>query len=110
MATPAADLTETAVLQALTAVQDPDLHRDIVALGFVKDLKICGGQVAFAIELTTPACPVKDLMKSQAEAAVRALPGVQSVEIAMTAQVTASRPLLGDKGTIPGVKNVVAVS
>ncbi|MCA8950642.1 MAG: Mrp/NBP35 family ATP-binding protein, partial [Planctomycetes bacterium] len=110
MATPAADLTETAVLQALTAVQDPDLHRDIVALGFVKDLKICGGQVAFAIELTTPACPVKDLMKSQAEAAVRALPGVQSVEIAMTAQVTASRPLLGDKGTIPGVKNVLAVS
>ena len=52
---------------ALRKVQDPDLHQDIVALGFVKDLKVCGGNVAFQIELTTPACPVKDLMRSRAE-------------------------------------------
>jgi ATP-binding protein involved in chromosome partitioning len=102
--------TEAAVLQALRSVQDPDLHRDIVALGFVKDLRICGGNVAFQIELTTPACPVKDLMKSQAERAVRAVPGVEQVAIEMTASVTASRPILGDKGMIPGVKNVIAVS
>ena len=102
--------TEAQVLDALRAVQDPDLHRDIVALGFVKDLQIRGDQVAFKIELTTPACPVKDLMKSQAEKAVRALPGVGQLQIEMTASVSQSRPVLGDKGMIPGVKNVIAVS
>ena len=70
MAVPLAPPTEAAVLEALRAVQDPDLHQDIVTLGFVKDLRICGGNVAFTIELTTPACPVKDLMKAQAERAV----------------------------------------
>lgn len=102
--------TDTAVLEALRAVQDPDLHQDIVTLGFVKNLKVCGGTVALDIELTTPACPVKDLMKSQAERAVRSLPGVDEVRITMTARVTASRPVLGEKGMIPGVKNVIAVS
>ncbi|MBM3975062.1 MAG: Mrp/NBP35 family ATP-binding protein [Planctomycetes bacterium] len=110
MAVPTATPTDASVLEALRAVQDPDLHQDIVTLGFVKDLRICGDNVAFQIELTTPACPVKDLMKSQAERAVKALPGVGSVAIEMTARVTASRPILGNKGVIPGVKNVVAVS
>jgi len=110
MSPPTAAVSEEAVLDALRAVKDPDLNRDIVALGFVKDLRICGGTVAFQIELTTPACPVKDLMKSQAETAVGQLGGVEAVEIEMTAQVTSSRPVLGDKGMIPGVKNVLAVS
>ncbi|MBK8101703.1 MAG: Mrp/NBP35 family ATP-binding protein [Planctomycetes bacterium] len=110
MVQPAAALAEPAVLDALRAVRDPDLHQDIVSLGFVKDLRVCGGNVAFSIELTTPACPVKDLMKAQAERAVLALPGVQQVKIEMTARVTASRPLMGEKGMIPGVKNVLAVS
>ena len=110
MAVPTASPTEAAILDALRAVQDPDLHQDIVTLGFVKDLRVCGDQVAFQIELTTPACPVKDLMKGQAERAVKALPGVAGVAIEMTARVTASRPVLGNKGIIPGVKNVVAVS
>ena len=110
MPVPTASPTEAAVLDALRAVQDPDLHQDIVTLGFVKDLRVCGDQVAFQIELTTPACPVKDLMKGQAERAVKALPGVAGVAIEMTARVTASRPVLGNKGIIPGVKNVVAVS
>lgn len=102
--------SESTVLEALRAVRDPDLGQDIVALGFVKNLRICEGTVAFAIELTTPACPVKDLMKEQADRAVRALPGVRGVQIEMTARVTASKPVLGDKGLIPGVKNVIAVS
>ena len=110
MPVPTASPTEAAILDALRAVQDPDLHQDIVTLGFVKDLRVCGDQVAFQIELTTPACPVKDLMKGQAERAVKALPGVAGVAIEMTARVTASRPVLGNKGIIPGVKNVVAVS
>ena len=110
MPVPTASPTEAAILDALRAVQDPDLHQDIVTLGFVKDLRVCGDQVAFQIELTTPACPVKDLMKAQAEQAVRRLPGVGDVTVQMTARVTASRPLMGDKGMIPGVKNVIAVS
>ena len=71
------DLTEQQVLEALQTVEDPDLHRDIVSLNFVQDLALDGGRVSFAIELTTPACPVKDQMKAQAEEAVRRLPGVE---------------------------------
>ena len=61
-------ITETAVLDALKVVRDPDLNRDIVALKFIKNLRIDGGAVAFSIELTTPACPVKDQMRDQAQA------------------------------------------
>jgi metal-sulfur cluster biosynthetic enzyme len=59
--------SESSVLDALRAVRDPDLRQDIVALGFIKNLRICDGNAAFSIELTTPACPVKDLMKAEAE-------------------------------------------
>jgi metal-sulfur cluster biosynthetic enzyme len=102
-------IAEAAVLDALRAVKDPDLHKDIVALGFVKNLKIANGAVAFSIELTTPACPVKDLLREQARTAVAALPGVTAVEIEMTAQVRAvGRPELG-RQPVDGVKNIIAV-
>lgn len=107
---PTAEVTEQDVLRALSSVQDPDLHRDIVTLGFIKDLRVCGGKVAFQIELTTPACPVKDEMKAQAEAAVARIPGVERVEVQMTSRVTSSRPSYDNRPTIPGVKNVIAVS
>jgi ATP-binding protein involved in chromosome partitioning len=101
--------TEAAVLDALRAVKDPDLHKDIVALGFVKQMAIEGGRVAFTIELTTPACPVKDLMRDQAHAAVSALPGVTAVDITMTASVrSVARPEQG-KAPVEGVKNIIAV-
>jgi ATP-binding protein involved in chromosome partitioning len=101
--------TEAAVLDALRAVKDPDLHKDIVALGFVKQMAIQGGSVAFTIELTTPACPVKDLMRDQAHAAVSALPGVTAVNITMTASVrSVARPEQG-KAPVEGVKNIIAV-
>ncbi len=104
-----ATVTEAAVLDALKAVKDPDLHKDIVTLGFVKQLAIEGERVSFVIELTTPACPVKDLLRDQARAAVAALPGVGHVEIEMTASVRAnSRPELG-RAPVEGVKNVIAV-
>src|SRR5919106_777598 len=102
-------LSPDAVLTALRVVVDPDLHRDIVSLGFVKDLAIDGGRVAFTIELTTPACPVKDQMREQAAAAVRALPGVTDVSVNMTANVrSVSAPETG-RTPLPGVKNVIAV-
>jgi ATP-binding protein involved in chromosome partitioning len=101
-------IAEASVLDALKAVKDPDLHRDIVSLGFVKNLRIDGGRVAFAIELTTPACPVKDQMRDQARAAVAALPGVTAVDVEMTAQVRAAAPEMG-RAAVAGVKNVIAV-
>jgi ATP-binding protein involved in chromosome partitioning len=102
-------LSESVVLEALRVVQDPDLHRDIVTLGFVKNVVINGGDVAFKVELTTPACPVKDLLRDQAKAAVSALPGVTSVAVEMTAQVrTAGRPESG-RAPVDGVKNIIAV-
>jgi ATP-binding protein involved in chromosome partitioning len=103
-------MTHDSVLEALRGVIDPDLRRDIVSLGFVKNLVIEGGRVAFDIELTTPACPVKDLMKAQAESLVRALPDVTAVDITMTAQVRAvTAASSGGATAIPGVKNVIAV-
>jgi ATP-binding protein involved in chromosome partitioning len=102
-------VTEAAVLDALRVVTDPDLHRDIVALGFIKNLKVDRAQVSFTIELTTPACPVKDQMRDQARAAVMRVPGVGGVDVQMSARV---REAVGGDGTrtpIPGVKNVIAV-
>jgi ATP-binding protein involved in chromosome partitioning len=100
-------VTQEQVLNALRTVQDPDLHKDIVALGFVKDVHIEAGEVDFTIELTTPACPVRDEMKAEAEAKVKALPGVSAARAKMTADVRA-RAGFG-RQAIPGVRNIVAV-
>lgn len=101
-------ILESQVLDALRSVQDPDLHRDIVALGFVQEIKICDGNIAFKIELTTPACPVKDILKAQAEAAVYGIDGVTNVAIEMTAQVR-ERQLTGHD-LLPGVKQCIAIA
>jgi ATP-binding protein involved in chromosome partitioning len=98
-----------AVLNALRVVIDPDIRRDIVTLGFVKDLSLTEGRVAFTIELTTPACPVKEQLREQATTAVRALGGVSQVDVQLTAKVrSASAPQTG-RPPLPGVKNVIAV-
>ncbi len=103
---------EQEVLDALRVVQDPDLHRDIVSLGFVQNLKVeDGGAVSFAINLTTPACPVKDQLKNQARMAVTHLPWVKEVDVTMTANTAAARGG-GSQGAqlIPRVKNVIAIA
>ena len=99
----------TAVLDALRVVQDPDLGRDIVSLGFVKALHIEDGEVSFEIELTTPACPVKEQMHDQAVAAVSALDGVTGVKVGMTANVRAVASTEAGRAPIPGVRNIIAV-
>ncbi len=104
-----AGVDEQAVLNVLKTVQDPDLHRDIVSLGFIKDLKIKGRQVSFKVELTTPACPVKEQLKAECEQKVSGLPGVESVDIEMTANVRGGAQM-GRDGVLPGVKNIVAVA
>ena len=102
-------ITDAAVLNALRAVTDPDLGRDIVSLGFVKNLSIDGGRVAFTIELTTPACPVKDQMQQQAREVVAALDGVTDVAVEMTASVRSAVAPAAQAAPIPGVRNIIAV-
>ncbi len=99
----------TAVLDALKIVRDPDLQRDIVSLGFIKDLRVDDGRVAFTIELTTPACPVKEQMRDQARAAVMQLPGVSIVDVTMSARVREAMGGDGARQPLPGVKNIIAV-
>src|SRR6476646_8420708 len=103
------ELNEQLILDSLRQINDPDLHKDIVTLGFVRDLKIDGGNVSFRIVLTTPACPVKSEMEAAAHELVTAIAGVRSVNVTMDAEVPKGRGL-GDKVSVPGVKNIVAVS
>lgn len=103
------EVTEQNVLEALRQIKDPDLHKDIVTLGFIKDLRINGGEVSFRIVLTTPACPVKAEMENAARELVGSLPGVSSVAVTMDAEVPKGRGL-GDKVTVEGVRNIIAVS
>ena len=105
---PVAKVTEAEVLDVLRTIQDPDLMKDIVSLGFVTKHEVSAGAVDVVINLTTPACPVKDQMRAEAERKLRALPGVTDVKVAMTAEVRgASGP---PRDLAPGVKHFVAVS
>jgi ATP-binding protein involved in chromosome partitioning len=102
-------VTENVVLDALRIVKDPDLHQDIVSLGFIKNLRIDRDRVSFTVELTTPACPVKDQMREQAHAVVAALPGVKTVNVDMSASVRAVAAPEAGRAAVEGVKNVIAV-
>ncbi len=101
--------TEQDVLEALRQIKDPDLHKDIVTLGFIKDVRIENGNVSFRIVLTTPACPVKAEMETAARELVGSLPGVSSVSVTMDAEVPKGRGL-GEKAAVEGIRNIIAVS
>ncbi|MFT5689074.1 MAG: ATP-binding protein involved in chromosome partitioning [Planctomycetota bacterium] len=101
-------VTTEAVLDALRKVQDPDLHKDIVTLGFITSNEVDGGNVRVTINLTTPACPMKELMKGQADEEIRKIPGVTNVELEMTAVV---RGQSGPPRTVaPNIRHFVAIS
>jgi ATP-binding protein involved in chromosome partitioning len=99
------------VLAALAQIQDPDLHKDIVSLGFVPEegISLRDGSVAVKIVLTTPACPVRDEMRAQAEEVLKALPGIESADVTMDAAVRSTSVGQGPK-TIEGVRNIIAVA
>jgi ATP-binding protein involved in chromosome partitioning len=80
-------VSEASVLAALSQVQEPELHQDLVSLNMIRDLKIESGQVSFTIVLTTPACPLKTQIEREAKQAVASLPGVESVQIKMDANI-----------------------
>ena len=100
-------VTTEMVLAALKTVQEPELHRDLVTLNMVKDIKVADGDVAFTITLTTPACPLKSQMEREASEAVSKLPGVTSVQVKFDAQVRADHRIAG-KLDVP-IKNIIAV-
>lgn len=100
---------ESDVRQALSQVQDPELGRDLVALNMIKDIVVDGAKVAFTLELTTPACPMKSQMKKAAEDAVKAIPGVEQVDVTLGARVPKSSGV-PEKRMVPGVKNIIAVA
>ncbi|MBA2379451.1 MAG: Mrp/NBP35 family ATP-binding protein [Blastocatellia bacterium] len=102
-------ISEQNVLDALAQIIDPDLRKDIVTLGFIRDLVVDGGNVGFRIVLTTPACPVKEEMEAQAIELVGGLPGVKNVSVVMDAEVPQGRGVANNVA-IPGVKNIIAVS
>ena len=99
------------MLEALGQIKDPDLGRDIVSLGMIKELDVSPqGNVSFTFELTTPACPVRDRFKSQAEDAVNAIAGVTGVEVRMTANVRPAFLRPKPSEVLPGVKQTIAVA
>jgi ATP-binding protein involved in chromosome partitioning len=103
-------ISQGEVLDALRPIVDPDFNQSIVDLGFVKNVRIDGGRVAFDIELTTPACPVKEQFQQAAERAVRALAGVEQVDVTMTANTRGAARSQSSGEVLTGVKNVVAVA
>lgn len=100
---------EQTVLDSLSQIIDPDLKKDIVTLGFVRDLAISDGNVSFRIVLTTPACPVKEEMESQAIELVSRLDGVSGVTVTMDSEVPQGRGI-ANSVAVEGVKNIIAVS
>ncbi len=103
------ELNEQIILETLKQIIDPDLKKDIVTLGFVKDLVITGGEVSFRLVLTTPACPVKEAFETEAMRLVGAIEGVSGVRVTMDAEVPKGRGIAGNMA-LPDVKNIIAVS
>jgi ATP-binding protein involved in chromosome partitioning len=100
-------ITHDSALAALRKVKDPELHRDLVSLGMVKGLEVAGDAVSLVVELTTPACPLKDAIGKDVEAALRAA-GASEVNLRFGAQVR-SAPGVAQSSLTPGVKNIVLV-
>lgn len=101
-------LNERAILDALSKVNDPELHRDLVSLNMVQNVRIdADGGVKLRIDLTTPACPLKGKIQNDVENAIRAIPGVTGVDVEFGAQVRKRQEKTGD--LLPGVKNVILV-
>lgn len=102
-------ITEEKVIDALRYVDDPDLKKDIVTLGMVKDVKVEGKNVSFTVVLTTPACPMKDMIRNACINAVKHYVDKDTVvDVNMTAQVRSSAP--SGKQGLPGIKNIIAIA
>jgi ATP-binding protein involved in chromosome partitioning len=92
--------------QALSTVQEPELGKDLVSLGMVKDLRAADGRVSATIELTTPACPLKEKIKKDCETALKSVPGVSSTDVTLTHKIL--KPAVPGEG-MPDLGNVIPV-
>jgi ATP-binding protein involved in chromosome partitioning len=102
------NVSEATVLAALRTVQEPELGGDLVTRNMIRDLRVDGAEVAFTIELTTPACPLKDQIEGEVRQALAPL-GVEGVAIEWAATVRRAAPRSAEQ-LVPGVKNVLAVA
>jgi ATP-binding protein involved in chromosome partitioning len=100
------NISKDDVMKALGTVMDPELNRDLVSLGMIKDVEISDAKVTFRLTLTTPACPLRDKIRQDAYQAVSALEGVEDVEIEMDAEV----PVGQKKSKHEGIRNVIAIA
>ncbi|MDH4228827.1 MAG: Mrp/NBP35 family ATP-binding protein [Nitrospirota bacterium] len=103
-------LTEQIVLDALSKVQEPELGKDIVTLNMVKDIQINGDKLAFTIQLTTPACPLKSEIEKRCRVALESVPGLSHIEVRWGSQVARAAMNQQMDQMAPGIKNVIAVS
>jgi len=101
-------ITNEQVYQALSHVEDPDLKKDLVSLGMIRNLEIAGHRVSFTVMLTTPACPMKDMLENACRNAVRLMvPGVEEIVITMSSETQHTRQ---QATVLPGVKNIIAIA
>ena len=102
------DVTKDSVMVALSKVQEPELHRDLVSLNMIRDLEISGGDVTFTVMLTTPACPLKHVMERDCRAAVMQISGVQQVTVNWDADVRSDSRIAGRLNL--AVRNTIAIA
>ena len=101
-----AAVTREQIIEQLRTVMDPELGKDLVTLNMIKEVEFDGADITVGVELTTPACPLKDKIGGDVQAALKQIAGVNSVSINWSAQIRSARP---DTRQLPGVKNVIAV-
>ena len=100
-------MTDNDILRALSTVQEPDLKKDLVTLNMIRDIHIEGDNVRFTVVLTTPACPLKEMIKTDCVKAIKKINENAGVEVDFDSSTTTIR---ADKSTVlPGVKNIIAV-
>ena len=101
-------MTKEAVIQALSTVQDPDLKKDLVTLNMVEDVEVKGKKVSFTVVLTTPACPLKEVIRKDClDAVSKVVDDDVTIDINMTSNVTSTR---GNSLLLPNVKNIIAIA
>ncbi len=102
-------LDNQAILDVLRPVQDPELQKSLVDLNMIRNVGVNGSKVSFTLVLTTPACPLREFIVEDCKKAVKKLPGVETVEVEVTAE-TPQQKALPNQESVAGTKNIIAVS
>ena len=103
-------LDTQSILDVLKPVQDPELQKSLVELNMIRNVAVEGGNVSFTLVLTTPACPLREIIVEDCKKAVQTLPGVTSVNVDVTSETPQQQPSLPDQNSVAGAKNIIAVS